>query len=402
MELKDITTSKSKDPQSRGWMLTINFNGASPLTEDALIELIQMNTFDYACFAFEKGEQGTLHVHIYIHSENPRRFSTMKMTFPRAHIEKALGSPAEIRDYIKKDGKWKDSEKAETSIPGTFRELGKIPTPGASRSNNKNQKLLEDITAGKSTAEIIKDSPDYIFKINCINTAREELLNTDHQNSFRDVTVYYVYGATGTGKTYSIYQCYDAKDICRITDYPDRNKVRFDAYMGQKVLVLEEFRSEIPISSMLNYLDRYPLKLPARYYDRQACFTTVIITSNIPLEEQYLAIQDVQPETWRALIRRINYVRHYNRNGVIDDYTISADPSGKIIYHPLLRPGVSDAPEAFNRRRNEPFPHVYDSPTLVTTNVTEEDILTSYSLFDYIEEEGIDCSNILQGGNEHV
>lgn len=53
------------------------------------------------------------------------------------------------------------------------------------------------------------------------------------------------------------------------------------------MLVFEEFHSEIPISAMLNYLDIYPLMLPARYHDRIACYTEVYITSNIPLEDQY-------------------------------------------------------------------------------------------------------------------
>ena len=55
--------------------------------------------------------------------------------------------------------------------------------------------------------------------------------------------------------------------------------------------MLEEFHSQIPISAMLNYLDIYPLTLPARYTDRTACYTKVYITSNISLEEQYRDIQ---------------------------------------------------------------------------------------------------------------
>ena len=59
---------------------------------------------------------------------------------------------------------------------------------------------------------------------------------------------------------------------------------------------------------MLNYLDGYPLELPARYAQRTACFETVYITTNIPLNQQYTRIQETQPETWRAFLRRIHYV----------------------------------------------------------------------------------------------
>lgn len=78
----------------------------------------------------------------------------------------------------------------------------------------------------------------------------------------RDLTVYYLYGASGAGKTRSIYQAHPAGDICRITDYGGKNGVRFDAYHGQPVLVLEEFYSQIPIETMLNLLVIYPLIAP--------------------------------------------------------------------------------------------------------------------------------------------
>lgn len=70
---------------------------------------------------------------------------------------------------------------------------------------------------------------------------------------------------------------------------------------------------------MLNYLDIYPLTLPARYSDRVACYSTVYITSNIPLEEQYREIQRYQLETWRAFLRRINVVQEYRHDGTVQE-----------------------------------------------------------------------------------
>ena len=62
---------------------------------------------------------------------------------------------------------------------------------------------------------------------------------------------------------------------------------------------------------MLNYLDIYPITLPARYNDRTACYTKVYITSNIPLEQQYRDIQRDKLETWRAFLRRVKNVIEY-------------------------------------------------------------------------------------------
>lgn len=130
----------------------------------------------------------------------------------------------------------------------------------------------------------------------------------------------YISGKTGTGKTRSIFRNNNASDICRITSYKKGNPALFDGYNGQSVLVFEEFAGQIPIEEMLNYLDIYPLMLPARYYDRVACYTKVYITSNIPIENQYVDIQISKPETWLAFLRRINFIERYS-----DDGTFSSD-----------------------------------------------------------------------------
>lgn len=59
---------------------------------------------------------GTKHMHIFIYSKLPIRFSTFKNRFPVAHIDKANGSVTENRDYLRKEGKWQGSDKKQTSI----------------------------------------------------------------------------------------------------------------------------------------------------------------------------------------------------------------------------------------------------------------------------------------------
>lgn len=71
---------------------------------------------------------------------------------------------------------------------------------------------------------------------------------------------------------------------------------------------------------MLNYLDIYPLMLPARFNDKVACYDTVYITSNISLSEQYSEVQHYKPETWKAFIRRINFLVEYTD---VNTYTVT-------------------------------------------------------------------------------
>ena len=117
-----------------------------------------------------------------------------------------------------------------------------------------------------------------------MDVIRYNILKDKYSKQRRKLTVTYLYGTSGAGKTRSIFDTHDGNDICRITSYRKDKGIYFDSYGVQKVLVFEEFHSQVPIEEMLNYLDIYPLNLPARYSDRVACYTEVYITSNISLE----------------------------------------------------------------------------------------------------------------------
>lgn len=300
--------------QSRKWALVINNPLEAGLDHAAIREILYRFSPAYFCMADEIATTGTYHTHIFLFSPSPMRFSTVKNRFSTAHIEKAYGSAKANRAYILKEGHWADTDKAETSVSGTFEEWGDLPAEKEEEAPEM-FKLIQDLRAGKSVMEIIEDNPKLAFRIREIETLRQAILEEKYSAENRALEVTYLYGASGTGKTRGIFEKHDRKSICRITDYGGRNGVRFDAYHCQDVLVLEEFHSQIPISAMLNYLDIYPLTLPARYTDRIACYTKVYITSNIPLEEQYRDIRRYQMETWRAFLRRVQNVIEYLRDG---------------------------------------------------------------------------------------
>lgn len=300
--------------QARKWALVINNPLEAGLDHAAIREILRRFAPSYFCMADEIATTGTYHTHIFLLAPSPIRFSTIKNRFPTAHIEKAYGSAKANRAYILKEGHWADTDKAETSVSGTFEEWGDLPAEKEEEAPEM-FKLIQDLRAGKPVMEIIEDNPKLAFRIREIETLRQAILEEKYSAENRALEVTYLYGASGTGKTRGIFEKHDRKSICRITDYGSRNGVRFDAYHCQDVLVLEEFHSQIPISAMLNYLDIYPLTLPARYTDRIACYTKVYITSNIPIEEQYRDIQRYQMETWRAFLRRVQNVIEYLPDG---------------------------------------------------------------------------------------
>jgi hypothetical protein len=248
----------------------------------------------------EIGDNGTYHTHVYIAASNAIRFSTLKNLFEIAHMEIARGTSQENRDYIRKEGKYKDTEKETTNLPDTFEECGEIPDEQQGARTDMSS-LYELVKEGKTDFEIIESNPKNALKLDVVEKMRQVYREEQYKHEFRQLEVVYIYGATGTGKTRSVMDKYGYSNVYRVTDYDHP----FDGYKGQ-VIIFEEFRSSLRIQDMLNYLDGYPVELPCRYNNKIACYTKVYIITNIELKQQYTNIQHESLETWKAFLRRIH------------------------------------------------------------------------------------------------
>lgn len=263
----------------------------------------------YWCMCDEVGEQKTPHTHVYVVFKNCVMFETMHKRFYGVHIEQANGSNQENRDYVRKEGKWLDDAKHETSLPETFEEWGELP-PDRSRRETQAEMIMQMVFDGKSNAEILTEIPGAYSKLNYIEQARQTLLEERYKETFRQLEVTYLWGDTGAGKTRSVMETYGYSKVYQITDYAHP----FDGYKGQEIIIFEEFRSSLKVDDMLKYLDGYPLQLPCRYSNKVACYTKVFIISNIPLNAQYPNVQLDNPETWAAFRRRIHYVQQMTKD----------------------------------------------------------------------------------------
>jgi hypothetical protein len=293
-----------QDTRSRKWVLTINNPAEHGFLHDKIKEILAGMPVTYWCMADEKGEKETHHTHLFIQNTNALRFSTIKKAFPPAHIEEARGTAQENRDYVAKEGKWEEDEKHGTKIDGTFEEWGDLP---AERQGARTDlaELYEMILDGKVNCEIYRHNPELIRYHGLIEQVRQDHRYEQNKGVFRNVKVIYIWGSTGVGKTSLIYGRHCYEDIHRVTDY----KHPFDDYTGEPVMMFDEFRAQLPLTDMNNYLDRYPLKLPSRYVNKQASYTTVYIVSNIPLREQYHNVKREHPEVWRSFMRRIGLLQ---------------------------------------------------------------------------------------------
>ena len=308
-----------KDSQSRRYLLTIN-NPHPEFTHEKIkqISTMQFKTLEFIAMSDEIGEQGTYNTHILLSFESAVRFSTVKKRFPTAHIDAVKGTINDAINYIKKTGKWADTKKAETSVPGTYDDWGKLPSENKGRNKSLEELYKMIVDEGLSNAEIIRINQDYLTMIDTITRVRTMFLQEKFKNTRRDISCTYVFGKTGSVKSRSILYEYGDENVYRVTDYDHP----FDSYNNEDVLVFEEYRSSLKITDILNYLDIYPLTLPARYAQKQACYTRIFICSNLPLEDQYESIQKTNKESWKAFLRRIHKVREYTQVGVYTDYTV--------------------------------------------------------------------------------
>jgi len=302
----------TKDTQSRKWQITIN----NPIEKGYTVEKIKdinsnFKSLVYYCLSDETGEQGTFHTHIYIVFASAVRFSTLQKKYEGAHFEMARGTSEENRNYVFKIGKWEKSEKGTTNHKESHFEFGDLPIERQGKRNDLDD-LYDMIKSGMTNYDIIEDNPSYMLNVDKIDRCRQILVEREYADKWRDLQVTYVFGHTGTGKTRSVMDGFGYSNVYRVTDYVHP----FDSYDGEDVIVFEEFRSSLRIGDMLKYLDGYPLKLPARYCNKVACFTKVFILSNIDLIEQYKDIQRDEYGTWLAFLRRIQNIEVYSEYGI--------------------------------------------------------------------------------------
>lgn len=315
--------------QSRKWMVTINNPLDHGFTHDAIIALMSgvRGQSLYWCMCDEEGDEcETLHTHIFIYRSSPFTARQIDNLFPKMHRDNCYGTALESRAYVLKDGekfnKAPDGSYDYTDSKGkrhqginysdSFFEFGTCPDEHQGKSAAA-VLIVDMVRDGASNREIVETVASAYKDIDKIERTRSMFRDAQYANCWRDLAVTYIFGSTGSGKTRSVMDRYGYSNCYRVTDY----KHPFDTYDGQDVIIFEEFRSSLKHGDMLNYLDGYPLLLPCRYFNRQACFTKVFIITNVPPEDQY---PNIDKESRLAFWRRIHTITEYMGNGFNVEY----------------------------------------------------------------------------------
>lgn len=236
--------------RSRKWLLTFNNPEKFGFSHDNIkAALSTIKNLDYWCMCDEVGKEGTYHTHLFIYRQDALRFETIKKKFPTAHIDYCRGTTQENRDYIRKEGKYKDTDKEETNLHNTFEEFGECPIEQQGKRNDLNA-LYTMIKDGLSNYEILESNPAYMLQLEKIENCRQVILAEEFKHRFRELEVEYWFGKTDTGKS---------RTIMEVKTFGDNGLIRCESvhdflygFHSPEEYVKEENYPEIPFQEVLD------------------------------------------------------------------------------------------------------------------------------------------------------
>lgn len=74
--------------------------------------------------------------------------------------------------------------------------------------------LMQELRSGKSTMEVLEEHPNLAFRIRDIELLRQTILAEKYSAENRKLEVTYLYGASGVGKIWGIFEQHDPWEIC--------------------------------------------------------------------------------------------------------------------------------------------------------------------------------------------
>lgn len=268
---------KEKKIMERKWFLTIN-NYSEKEWEMAKSEI---KNCKYGLCCKEVGEEGTPHIHIWLHYKNARSDSSIQKKFKRANKQVGKGRDQD-QSYLKKDG--------------IFEEFGEMEQQGKRNDINEIKKIVKE---GGKMEDIIDVSTSY-QSMKC-----GELL-LKYQETPREVgpiEVHWFYGKPETGKTRKIFDT--EVNIFRPTTYK-----WWEGYDAHQVVLIDDWRPTwCSFVNLLKLTDIYPFRVQTKGGSRQAKYKKIYFTSHLSPREYFEELED---SDYLQLKRRITNLQCFD------------------------------------------------------------------------------------------
>lgn len=272
---------------------------------------------------------GCYHCHIACYGNTTTLKKVSDVLF-QSHIEPQLGGKEQLKAYLLKEGKYEEKGEQVLYTKG----LDVIENNQGSR--NDLEEIEELLNQGYTPEQIFEESFRY-RKYEKMIKSHYLQKRINETPLIKDMWNEYHFGASGSGKTYTyIRLCdkYSPDDVYLCNDYANSGSSGggFDFYSNNpaKIILLDEFRGNIPFHNLLSLLDVYSRNQQhARYQNTYNLWTSVIICSIYPPEEVYkFMVEDTHRNTdsIRQLMRRLNTIVYHfkDKEGHFRTYTMPA------------------------------------------------------------------------------
>lgn len=301
--------------ESRSWVGTIS---AELYTREEVIEALA--TYSAYVGQLERGKkqternpEGFLHWQIYIEHEHQIKRSTLRNKL-RGDWRTRIGTKRQAYEYCTKE---------ETREPGHERlEKGSIDLDTTQGRRTDLDSMKDAILwQGKTPDEVILSHGGAWRYGKHLEDLQHAKQRAAVRGTTREITAAYLYGATNALRTRLTLETYGAENVYIA------NSARthpFDDYQGEGVLLLTGFDSKhLKIGKLAEILSPFSKTLEARFRNKPAIFTTVVISSAYPWASQYQAEKIAEPEERLELTESIHTFEEITRNGDFIDHTTS-------------------------------------------------------------------------------
>jgi hypothetical protein len=307
--------SDKADNVSKSWFCTFanpeehGYSGKpATIVNDVIAKWIENNPQRTCAVSYCISADGLKHLHAVLEDVRAMRFSKVKKVFPSMHIQATKGNKEQAEKYINKMPPY-DEDGEQVIFTNRHGEI-----KGRQGQRRDLDVIEELINQGMTPMQIMEMSMSYRRYEKLIRDAYYSKRSKETP-VVRDIKVYWHWGGSGSGKSYSYVQMVEScgeENIYFVGEY-ERG---FDRYNGETILFLDEFRGQIKYEQLLTLLGGYKVQTYARYANIVGLWNEVHITSVYPPDLLYenMIRNWRQVDTYEQLRRRLSYVIYHYKN----------------------------------------------------------------------------------------
>ncbi len=224
-------------------------------------------------FQCERGSvENTLHLQGYIEFNKTVRYAGAKrlMGTDRVHLIPRSRTRIKAIKYCQKD---------DSRVDGPRGCWGSCLILGGTRGHRSDLDMLYQACVSTGSLRAIADEFPSAFIRYQRGIGASIALRARPRDSNAAVSVIVYYGPSGVGKSRHVYEQYPPSATCFWLTMPGGGRTWWDGYMGEEVVVFNEFDSSwFRYRELLSIIDRYPRRVEFKGGSMQLSATKFIIT----------------------------------------------------------------------------------------------------------------------------